>query len=94
MTSDNRTNVDQSPPDFQLLFESAPGLFLVLAPDLTIVAVSEAYLRATMTRRADIVSRRCSRSSPTTLKTHTPPAPATSERPTERPAPDRSLVNN
>ena len=38
------------PPDFQLLFESAPGLYLVLAPDLTIVAVSDAYLRATMTR--------------------------------------------
>jgi signal transduction histidine kinase len=46
-----------SQPDFQALFESAPGLYLVLAPDLTIVAVSDAYLRATMTRRADIVGR-------------------------------------
>jgi signal transduction histidine kinase len=44
-------------PDFQRLFESAPGLYLVLAPDLTIVAVSDAYLRATMTTRAAIVGR-------------------------------------
>ena len=28
-------------PDFQVLFESAPGLYLVLTPALTIVAVSE-----------------------------------------------------
>jgi len=44
-------------PDFQLLFESAPGAYLVLSPDLTIVAVSTAYLEATMTRREDIVGR-------------------------------------
>ena len=44
-------------PDFRLLFESAPGLYLVLTPDLQIVAVSEAYLRATMTQRADILGR-------------------------------------
>ena len=44
-------------PDFQLLFESAPGLYLVLTPDLTIVAVSEAYLSATMTRREAILGR-------------------------------------
>jgi signal transduction histidine kinase len=45
------------PPDFRALFEAAPGLYLVLTPDLTIVAVSDAYLRATMTRREDIVGR-------------------------------------
>ena len=44
-------------PDFQTLFESGPGLHLVLDPDLTIVGVSDAYLRATMTRRADILGR-------------------------------------
>ena len=44
-------------PDFRALFESAPGLYLVLAPDLTIVAVSDAYLRATMTRREQILGR-------------------------------------
>jgi hypothetical protein len=42
-------------PDFRILFESAPGLYLVLAPDFTIVAVSNAYLRATMTTRDDIL---------------------------------------
>jgi len=44
-------------PDFRALFESAPGLYLVLKPDLTIVAVSEAYLRATMTERSKILGR-------------------------------------
>jgi len=39
------------------MFESAPGLYLVLKPDLTIVAVSDAYLRATMTERARILGR-------------------------------------
>jgi hypothetical protein len=43
--------------DFQLLFESAPGLYLVLSPDLRIIAVSENYLRATMTKRAEILGR-------------------------------------
>lgn len=42
-------------PDFRALFESAPGLYLVLLPDLTIVAVSDVYLQATMTQRADIL---------------------------------------
>jgi PAS domain S-box-containing protein len=46
------------PPDFQALFESAPGLYLVLAPALTIVAVSDAYLKATMTKREEILGRR------------------------------------
>lgn len=43
--------------DFQLLFESSPDLYLVLSPDLTIVAVSNAYLRATMTERDAIVGK-------------------------------------
>ncbi len=42
---------------FQHLFESAPGLYLVLNPALEIVAVTDAYLRATMTRRAQILRR-------------------------------------
>ena len=44
-------------PDFRVLFESAPGLYLVLAPDLTIVAVSDAYAAATMTQRSEILGR-------------------------------------
>ena len=43
--------------DFRGLFESAPGLYLVLDPDFTIVGVSDAYLAATKTRRDDIVGR-------------------------------------
>ena len=44
-------------PDFRLLFQSSPGCYLVLAPDLTIVAVSDAYLHATMTRRETVMGR-------------------------------------
>lgn len=44
-------------PDFRVLFESAPGCYLVLLPDLTITAVTDAYLRATMTQREDILGR-------------------------------------
>jgi signal transduction histidine kinase/CheY-like chemotaxis protein len=43
--------------DFQRLFESAPGLYLVLRPDLSIAAVSDVYLRATMTQREGILGR-------------------------------------
>src|SRR2546428_6082260 len=43
--------------DFQALFESEPGLYLVLTPALTIVAVSAAYLKATMTKREEILGR-------------------------------------
>ncbi|MGY3446537.1 signal transduction histidine kinase/ActR/RegA family two-component response regulator [Bradyrhizobium sp. USDA 4473] len=51
---------NQSPPmpDFKALFEAAPGLYLVLTqPDFRIVAVSDAYLRATRTERAAILGR-------------------------------------
>lgn len=44
-------------PDFRVLFESAPGLYLVLTPDFTIVAASDAYLQATMTKREEILGR-------------------------------------
>ena len=44
-------------PDFRMLFEAAPGLYLVLAPDLRIAAVSDAYLHATMTSRDEILGR-------------------------------------
>jgi PAS domain S-box-containing protein len=42
-------------PDFRLLFQAARGCQLVLTPDLVIVAVSDAYLRATMTKRDEIL---------------------------------------
>jgi signal transduction histidine kinase/ActR/RegA family two-component response regulator/HPt (histidine-containing phosphotransfer) domain-containing protein len=44
-------------PDFRRLFESVPGLYLVLTPDLAIAAASDAYLRATLTKREQIVGR-------------------------------------
>lgn len=43
--------------NFQVLFESVPGRHLVLAPDFTIVAVSDGYLQATMTKREEILGR-------------------------------------
>jgi len=44
-------------PDFRRLFEASAGLYLVLNPDLTIAAASDAYLRATMTSRDAILDR-------------------------------------
>jgi signal transduction histidine kinase len=43
--------------DFRHLFESAPGLYLVLSPELKILAVSNAYLHATLTKREEIISK-------------------------------------
>jgi len=43
--------------DWRTLFEASPDSYLVLAPDLTIVAVSDAYLKATMTSREQILGR-------------------------------------
>jgi PAS domain S-box-containing protein len=44
-------------PDFRQLFEAAPGLYSVLDRDFRTVAVSDAYLRATMRRREDLIGR-------------------------------------
>jgi PAS domain S-box-containing protein len=41
----------------QSVFESLPGLFLILTPDLKIVSATDAYLEATMTRRNDLIGR-------------------------------------
>ncbi len=61
LAKENATMTVSSPrisgPDFRVLFESAPGLYLVLTSDLTIIAVSDAYLRATMTNREAILGR-------------------------------------
>lgn len=47
------------PPDFRTLFEAAPGLYLVVAaaPPYPIVAVSDAYCRATMRSRDELVGQ-------------------------------------
>ena len=50
----------QGTPDFRLLFESSPGLFLVFLPDApkyTIVAVSDAYMRQAKIKREDILNK-------------------------------------
>jgi signal transduction histidine kinase/ActR/RegA family two-component response regulator len=43
--------------DFKAVLEQAPWLYLILDPTFTIVAVSDAYLEATMTERDQIVGR-------------------------------------
>ena len=52
-----RRSLARDVPDFRALFEGAPGLYLVLDPDLRIVAASDAYLEATMTERDEIIGR-------------------------------------
>lgn len=52
-----RRRIEQMHLHFRGLFESLPGLYLVLTPDLKIAAVSDAYLHATMTKREEILGR-------------------------------------
>ncbi|HEY9723049.1 MAG TPA: ATP-binding protein [Oscillatoriaceae cyanobacterium] len=49
--------IAQESPDYRAIFEAAPNPYLLLAPDLTIIGVNDAYLRATMTAREEIVGR-------------------------------------
>ncbi|HXA01514.1 MAG TPA: ATP-binding protein, partial [Cytophagaceae bacterium] len=44
--------------DFRVLLESVPGLFLILFPDLTIAAVSDAYLETTLTKRKEMIGQK------------------------------------
>ncbi len=46
-----------SGPDFRALLHAVPGLYLILTPELIIVEASDAYLRATMTQRDDIIGK-------------------------------------
>src|SRR5664279_2925044 len=43
--------------DFRLIFESVPGRYMVLTPELVIAGASDAYLRMTLTKREEIVGR-------------------------------------
>ncbi len=54
---DARHGHRSSPMDYKALFEALPGLYLILDTELRIVAVSDAYAAATMTRREDILGR-------------------------------------
>jgi len=49
--------LERSRAVFVNLFESLPGLYLVLTPEFQIVTVSDAYLKATMTTREGILGR-------------------------------------
>src|SRR5689334_945687 len=61
-TKPDNTSPDFSPPasHFRAIFESIPGLYLILKPDaprFTIVAVSDAYAQATLTTRNEIMGK-------------------------------------
>ena len=43
--------------DFEALFGASPNPYVVLAPDLTIVTMNDAYLKATMRERDDLVGK-------------------------------------
>jgi PAS domain-containing protein len=45
----------KSPPDFEALFAACPNPYLVLDRDLIIVGVNDAYCKATMTKRNEIL---------------------------------------
>ena len=47
----------QSIPGFKKGVESSPGHYLILAPDFTIIRVSDIFLENTMTMRGNIVGR-------------------------------------
>ena len=46
-----------NPVDFQLLFQSAPGMHIVLSPDCKIVAASNAYVQAAQRPREELLGR-------------------------------------
>jgi PAS domain S-box-containing protein len=46
--------------DFRALFESCPGLYLVLSPELLVLAVSDAYSNAILKKREEIVGEKFS----------------------------------
>ena len=59
-TKNKKSNSNSSQLSFQSLFESCPGLILILAsdsPHFTIVAANNDYLLSTMTKREEILGR-------------------------------------
>src|SRR4051812_8317417 len=48
-------NLGSNEPNFKAIFESLPGRYLILTPDLMIVAASNAYLTVTKAIREDII---------------------------------------
>ena len=50
--------------DFRVLFESWPGAYLVLNPELLIIAASDAHLAASMSSRSDVIGKDVSEAFP------------------------------
>ena len=50
--------MDERLIDFKTIFENCGGLNLILTPDLTIIAVSDSYLEATLTQRETIIGKK------------------------------------
>lgn len=57
MKKNAATRNDLSDENFRKIFETVPGLYLILTPDFTIIAASDAYLQATNTKRATIMGK-------------------------------------
>ena len=53
----DRKRVEQIHLQFRSLFESLPGLYIVLSPEFKIVAVSDAYAKSALTTRAALIDR-------------------------------------
>lgn len=66
--------------DYLRLFDATPTPYLILNAELQIVAVNDAYLNATMTRREEILGRGSSTYSLTTPAIPTRPVCGTSAR--------------
>jgi len=43
--------------DYKILFDSSPGLFLILSPDFTIITANKEYCKATLTKCEEITGR-------------------------------------
>ncbi len=50
-------NTSAATIDLQLVFNNLPGLYLVLDTNLNIIEASESYLKATLTKRENIINR-------------------------------------
>jgi len=53
-----RHRIEQMHVHFRALFDSLPGLYVVLTPDFGIVAMSDAFLKATMTEREGLLGHK------------------------------------
>lgn len=56
---ENYQPYDDEVIDYKRLFEETPTPYLILRPDLTIIAVNNSYLEVTNTKRSDILNQSC-----------------------------------